>query len=143
MAITPVQYVQRPEEVSTTKGKAGGGKWGQIAGTLGGAVLGGAAIAATGGTAAPAVAMGALGGAATGGSLGGLLGESIKPTKEGTTAMERRMQTMGPQMTQSNHADTLKQSLVALQTQPDHLKAEYTKPLVNAYMTASAKNYTA
>lgn len=143
MAQNAVQFIQRPEEVTTTKGKAGGGKWGQIAGTLGGAALGAAATVATGGAAAPAIAMGALGGAGAGGALGGGIGEIIKPTKEGSTAMERRMQAMGPQIQQSQHSQQLKQSLVALQSQPDHIKAQYAKPLVDAYMTSAAKGYTA
>lgn len=143
MGQNAVQFIQRPEEVTTTKGKSGGGKWGQIAGTLGGAALGAAATVATGGAAAPAIAMGALGGAGAGGALGGSLGEIIKPTKEGSTAIERRMQAMGPQMQQNNHAAQLKQSLVALQSQPDNVKAQYTKPLVDAYMTTMSKGYTA
>jgi Sec-independent protein translocase protein TatA len=142
MAQNAVQFIQRPEEVTTTKGKSGGGKWGQIAGAVAGAALGAAAAGATGGVGAP-VAMAALSGAGAGGALGGSLGEIIKPTKEASTAIERRIQAQGPQMQQSQHAAQLKQSLAALQTQPDHIKAQYTKPLLDAYMTSAAKSYTA
>ncbi len=50
--------------------------------------------------------------------------------------MSRRAQSAGPQLMQSDHTETLKQSILALQSQPDHIKAQYTQPLVEAYVTS-------
>ena len=126
------------DDAVTRRAKKGGGGIGQIAGTVGGAILGGAAIAATGGAAAPAVAMGAMGGAAAGGGLGGMVGEMIDPSRAASTAMSRRGGA-GPQMLQTNASETLKQSIMALHSQPDHIKSEYTEPLVTAYLKSSAQ----
>lgn len=125
MALNQVQYVAPAPEMRTTKGKSGGGKWGSAIGAVAGGIVGGMA---TGGA-------GAIGGAAAGSSLGGMLGNAISPATQGSTAMVRRSESLGaPTIPHSDRSEKLKQSIMALHTQPDEIKQKYASPLVSAYM---------
>jgi hypothetical protein len=104
-----------------------------MAGLAAGAALGG--MAATGGTAA--IAMGAMGGAGAGASLGGLIGEKVKPTKEQSTAIDRRIAAGTP--AQATGSQKLRDSIMALHEAPPEVRREYAQPLVSAYLTSLAK----
>lgn len=138
MALNSVQMIGPQDVVKEKKGKSGGGKLGQMAGLAAGAAIAGGAAVATGGAALP-VAAAAMGGAGGGAALGGMLGEVISPTKAASTVVDRRIQSHGPQMQQSQHAEALKQSLMALKAAPPSLQQEYGKPLVDAYVTQMAQ----
>lgn len=139
MATNAVQFIPKEQPVKTTGGKSGGGKFGQALGMAAGGVLGGlAAGAATGGA---GTAMGAMGGAAAGGALGSTLGEMISPSRAPTTAMERRVQSSGgPQLVHSEQSEQLKQSLMALKSQPQAVQQEYAAPLMKAYVASIAQD---
>lgn len=139
MAFRPIQVTPRVEQGSS--GKKGGGGLGQVLGAVGGAALAGGAAAAapaTGGATLP-IAAAALGGAGGGAGLGQLVGEQISPTKQGSGAMERRLATTMPMMDNSGAAQAkIRDSLVALQSQPPQVQQQYAQPLVNAYLKAGA-----
>lgn len=138
MAISSVQYnpVQKAIE---TREKKGGGGIGQAAGLVAGAALAGGAAAATGGTALP-IAAAAMGGAGGGAALGGMLGEKISPSRQGSTAMDRRMSAAGPQLIQSEPTKRLRESIMALNGQPDDIKQQYGPTLVNGFMSSLAQD---
>jgi hypothetical protein len=136
MAINPVELRLRQETGTTTGARKGGGQFGTMAGLVGGAALGGAA-AAVPGAAPAAIAMGALGGAGGGSALGGMLGEKVKPSSEGTTAIDRRIQAQStPQVSGS---EKLRDSIMALHEAPPEIKQQYAQPLVSAYFASLAK----
>ena len=134
------------EAPAVSKGRAGGGKMGQLLG----AVAGGAAAAAavpTGGmslAAVPAI----VGAAAGGGSLGGIIGESVRPGRQASAGQ-------GSQPTQGIQANTgavdrrlneieknphfqLKQAQAALpQLSPD-IQKQFA-PTIEAALAASRK----
>jgi hypothetical protein len=132
MAIKPVEMIAPAPVVKEKKARKGGGGFGQVAGLIGGAVLAGGAAAATGG--ALPIAAAAMGGAGGGAALGGLLGEKIKPTREGSsTAMERRI--VGtPQLMQSERTQKLRESVMALPSQPPEIQQQHAPTLVQAYL---------
>jgi uncharacterized protein YcfJ len=138
MAISSVQMVGPQDEVKTTSGKSGGGKWGKAIGAVAGGVLGGAAAGTASGGAA--TAMGVAGGAALGASLGEQLGNAVVRPRAESTAIQRRIQTAGPQVVQSDRTAQLKQAVMALHQAPPAVQQEYGKPLVTAYMTQVAQN---
>ncbi len=138
MALNAVQTVARPDDVSTSKGKSGGGKTGSMIGAAIGGTVGAIAGAGT-----PASIAGGIGGAAGGAALGNTIGNWIDPAKEGSTAVTRRIQASGPQIFHSEQSDTLKQSLMALHTQPPAVQKEYAMPLTQAYLSSIAKDYGA
>ncbi len=149
MALQRISVVQPQDDVHTKKAKSGGRGIGTAIGAVGGGILGGLAGAAatvgTAGAGAPAIGMGVLAGSAAGAGVGGQIGEWVDPARGESTAITRRMQAPGLQQTQSDSSEKLKQSILALQSQPDHIKAEYTRPLVEAYVTSLAQEqqYTA
>lgn len=122
-----------PDVEKSTSGRKSGGKFGTMAGLAAGAI-GAGAVAATGGAALPAVIGAGAAGGMTGASLGGLLGESIRPGREASTAIERRIQTQGPQPIKSDASEKLRQSLVALHDAPPEVKSQYAPTLLNAYL---------
>jgi phage tail tape-measure protein len=130
MALTPVTLLAPQDKVRTSSAKKGGGTFGSVAGAIAGGAIGSA-----GGPA------GTLAGAAAGASLGGMIGEGLSPSKAASTAVERRLQSPGPQMIQSDNTSKLKQSIVALQQTPPEVRAEYSKPLVTAYMASVAQDH--
>lgn len=136
MAMNGVQYIGPKEKVTTTGGKAGGGKWGQV---IGGAIGGAAGALAAAPTGAGMVA-GGIAGTAGGAALGGMIGNMISPAKEGTTAIDRRIQAAGPQIQHSEQSERLKASLMSLQTQPPEIQQEYMAPLVKAYVASVAQD---
>ena len=138
MALQQVQQVAPQDVTKTTKARTGGGKFGTLAGLAAGAALGAAAVP-TGGTTA-AIAMGGIGGAGGGAALGGLLGEKVRPGREASTAIDRRIQSQGPQMVHSETSEKLKQSLMALHQAPPEVKQQYAPTLVNAYLTSLGKD---
>jgi hypothetical protein len=138
MALQAANFIPAQDKVTTTKGRKGGGKWGTVAGLAAGAALG-ALTVGTGGAAAP-LAMAALSGGATGAGLGGMIGEAIRPTKEGSSSIERRLASLGPQMIQSDTSQKLRGSLMALHEAPPAAKQQYAQPLLSAYMTSLAKD---
>jgi uncharacterized protein YcfJ len=131
MAFQPVQVVEAAPETRVTGRKKGwggvGSKVGMVAGTAIGAYFGGPA--------------GAVAGASTGAALGGQVGEMVRPSSEGKTAIDRRVAGQGPTV-QNDASEKLKQSIVALQSAPPDVRAQYAKPLVDAYMTTVAQKYT-
>ncbi len=138
MAVNAVQTIGQQDEAKTTPGKKGGGRAGQVIG----GVIGGTAGALAGfGTAGPAGAVaGGIAGTASGEALGGVIGERISPSKQGETVMTRRLQAPGPQIVHSEQSEQLKQSLMAMQAQPQDLQQEYMAPLVKAYMQSVAQD---
>ncbi len=130
-----VDVIPRTVVSGGSKGHSGGGKFGTLGGLAAGAALG-ATVAATGGAALPAIALAGAGGAATGASLGGLLGEELDKTKQGTSAIERRLDSTAPQLIHSDRSETLKQSLMALHEAPQEIRDQYAPPLLDAYMTS-------
>lgn len=84
--------------------------------------------------------MGAISGAGAGSALGGLLGERVRPGREASTAVERRLQGAGPQLIQSEASHKLKDSLAALREAPVEAKREYARPLLSAYLASLAKD---
>ena len=139
MAIRGVNIVQPQDEVQTKKARKGGGEIGTAIGAVAGGVVGAMAGTATGGP-GWGTAQGAMLGASGGGSLGGQIGERISPSRQESTAITRRMAAPGMQPMQSENSETLKQSIMALRTQPPEIQKEYAKPLVDAYMTSVAKS---
>lgn len=137
MALQAVQQIAPPPKVSSSGGKKGGGMFGSVAGGIAGAALAGGAAAVTGGAALP-VAAAALGGAGGGMALGGMLGNAVAPAKA-ASAIERRAATIqGPQLIQSEQTAKLKDSILALHTQPPEIKQQHAPLLVNAYLTSLA-----
>lgn len=136
MAFNQVQYIGPKDKVTTTPGKKGGGKLGGMALGAVGAVAGGMAGFATGGPAG-AVA-GGMAGAAGGAALGERVGEMIAPGRAEASAMERKVDTQGAEVFHSEQSDKLRQSLMALNTAPPEVQAEYKAPLATAYMTSVA-----
>lgn len=142
MAIKQVDLIAPTPAHTEGKIKKGGGELGQKLGLLAGALIGGAATVATGGAAAP-VALAALSGAGTGAGVGGMIGEKIKPTKEMKGAIDRRAELLrAPQLIQSESTQKLRESIMALHTQPDSVKQEYAPTLVNAYLTSLQRDNT-
>lgn len=131
MALQAVQTIAPQDKVKSSGGRKGGDKFGAIAGAIGAG-----AIVASGGAAAPAV----LGAAGTGAALGGLAGGAIRPERQASTAIERRMQTQGPQLVHSETSEKLKNSLMALHEAPAVAKRQYAQPLLTAYMTSVAQD---
>jgi outer membrane lipoprotein SlyB len=138
MALNSVAMVGPQDEVKKTSGKSGGGKIGKVIGGTAGGIAGGMAGMATGGPAGAAV--GATGGALAGASLGEMIGNGISPARQESTAIQRRIQSQGPQMVQSDRTAQLKQAVMALHQAPPAVQQEYGKPLVTAYMTQVAQN---
>lgn len=136
MAISQVQIMNRPDKYSSTEGKKGGGQTGQAIGAVLGGVVGGMAGSTTANPAG--VYAGAMGGAATGASLGSAIGEKINPTTEGTTAIDRRIQSQQPDIVHSERSEKLKQSLVALQSQPPEIQQQYLPTLTQGYIASVA-----
>ncbi len=139
MPIAPVQVIAPQQEYETKKGKKGGSRTGQaIGGVIGGAV---GAVAGMAAGNVPGAIAGGIAGTSTGASVGGMIGERISPSREAsTTAIQRRSDGLaGPQIIQNETTEKLKSSLMALRTQPDEVRAQYTQPLVQAYMTAVAQ----
>jgi outer membrane lipoprotein SlyB len=136
VALRPDQYIAPAPETKTSGGKKGGGRFGQAVGAVAGGVIGGmAAGAATGGAATGwGVAQGAMLGTAAGAGVGQALGEKVRPTVEATTAIERRAEAGQPQLMQSERTQKLKESIMALQSQPEAMRLELGKPLVAAYV---------
>lgn len=139
MAIKQVEVIAPEQQVVTQKGRKGWGKPGSMVGAAVGGVLGGLAGAAgttlTGGAAAPIVGTAAIGGTVAGASLGNMIGERIRPGREEKTAMERRQQSYAqPQVIQNENTQKLKDSIMALTTQSDDVKAKYSQPLLQAYV---------
>ena len=137
MALTAIERRQRPDVVTTTGGRQGGGKTGAMAGLGAGAVLGGLAAAAVPGAAPAAIAMGAVGGAGAGSSLGGMLGEKVKPTQEASSAMQRRAVAQAPQ--QINGSEKIKEAIMALHEAPPDAQQQYAPQLVQGYLASLAK----
>jgi hypothetical protein len=69
-----------------------------------------------------------------------MIGEMAAPSRQGETAITRRLQAPGPQIVHSEQSNQLKQSLMALQQQPPEIQAQYQAPLVTAYMQSVAKD---
>ncbi len=128
MAVQNVQFMGPNDKQTTVQGKQGSGKFGQAAGALLGGVAGGAA----GGPG------GAIAGASTGASLGGMAGNALDPAVADKTAIQRRIQSSGPQYQQSENTMKLKDSVLALRTQPPEIQQQYAPPLVQAYVTSLA-----
>jgi uncharacterized protein YcfJ len=129
MAIQGIQVIGPQDKVKTRQAHEGGGKKGQMAGAL----VGGA-IGAMGGPG------GAVAGASTGAAIGNVVGEGLDPSRAGNQAIERRIQTGGPQIVHSPQSEQLKQSLVAMKAQPPEIQQEYMAPLVKAYMQSVAQD---
>jgi outer membrane lipoprotein SlyB len=140
VAFQPVQIVEAQPETRTTGRKKGWGKEGALVGGAVGAVAGAMAGTGAGGPGAGTV-VGAMGGMAAGASAGQMLGEKLRPSSEGKTAIDRRVASQGPAV-QNDASEKLKQSIVALQSAPPDVRAQYAKPLVDAYMTTVAQKYT-
>lgn len=137
MARNDVQYIAPQPKVSSSGGRAGGGKFGQVIG----AAVGGTAGALAGAPGGPAgMVAGGMAGAAGGASLGGMVGNMVDPGREAKTAISQRIQSSGPQIVHSEQSEKLKQSLLALNTQPEPLKREYMAPLVKAYVSSIAND---
>lgn len=119
-----INVMQQQPKVTGSRGTKGSSKMG----ALGGALLGGALVAGTGGAAAPAV----LGAAATGASLGGLLGGAIDPGRPDTRqAIQRRVEGIGQQTAQLNPQQTMQDALIALRQAGDpQLIRQYAPPIV-------------
>jgi hypothetical protein len=145
VAIKPVEMIAPAPVVKEKKARKGGGGLGQAIGMAAGAALGGVAgtyLAPGAGTAAGAktgaligaAGVGAIGGAVSGASLGGMIGEKVKPTREGSSnAMERRV--MGtPQLMQSERTQKLRESVMALHSQPPEIQQQHAPTLVQAYL---------
>jgi len=131
MAIRGVQPVAAQDQVTDYKpARQGGGKAGQMVGGFLGGIAG-----------IPGGPAGVMAGVATGSSLGGVVGNAISPEKAASTAIERRLQSAGPQVQSSPQTERLKQSVLALHQAPPDIKAEYAAPLVKAYMVSAAKDY--
>ncbi len=138
MATNSVQVIGPQDEVKTTSSKKGGGKFGTIVGgTIGGAV---GAIAGTVGAPGAGTVAGGIAGAAGGAAVGGAIGEMVQPSRAGESAITRRLQSQGPQIVHSEQSEQLKQSLMAIQTQPQYIQQEYMAPLVTAYMKSVAQD---
>ncbi len=142
MALNAVQIVQRPDDVKTKSAHKGGGEFGSVVGGVIGGVAGAMAGTAAGGPGAGTVA-GGMAGAAGGASLGSTVGNWIDPARQESTAVSRRIQAAGPQLYHSEQSDTLKQSLMALHSQPPEVQREYAMPLTHAYLSSIAKDYGA
>lgn len=130
MAIQQVQYVGPSDQMTGKKGTAGGAGVGSQIGAAVGAIAG---AATTGGA-------GAVQGGLTGAAAGGALGGWIDPAKADTTAIQRRIQSSGPQIVHSEQSEQLKQSLVALQQQPQDVQHQYAAPLIKAYIQSVAQD---
>lgn len=131
MAIQPVAMIgPEQEEVVVKKGRQGWGKAGSAIGSVVGGVAGAMAGSGWGSVA------GATGGAAGGAAFGNMVGEKLRPSQAQETAMERRLGAQAPQMMQSEQTERLKQSILALQSQPLDVQREYSKPLVEAYIAS-------
>ncbi len=141
MALNAVQTIARPDDVKTSKGHKGGGQFGSVVG----GVIGGVAGAMAGTVAEPGAGTvaGGMAGAAGGAALGNTIGNWIDPAREGSTAVTRRIQAAGPELYHSDQSNTLKQSLVALHSQPPAVQKEYAMPLTQAYLSSIAKDYGA
>lgn len=138
MALRQVQIMNRPDSYSTTEGKKGGGQTGQA---LGAAIGGAIGVAAGGGlTGGTGAAAGGMAGAATGASLGSAIGEKINPTTQGSTAIERRIQAQQPEIVHSERSDKLKESLMALQSQPPEIQQQYLPTLTQGYIASVAED---
>lgn len=131
MAIKPVEMIA-PVETSGKKARKGGGGLGQALGMAAGAALAGGAVAATGGAALP-IAAAAMGGAAGGAGLGQLIGDKLSPGRADSTAMTRRM-TQQPQLMQSEQTQKLRESILALHSQPPEVQEQHAPTLVQAYL---------
>jgi uncharacterized protein YcfJ len=138
MALNSVQMIGPQDEVKKTGGKSGGGKWGKAIGGAAGGVAGGMAAATVSGGAGTAV--GATSGALAGAALGEAIGNGIAPPRQESTAINRRIQSQGPQMIQSDRTAQLKQAVAALHQAPPQIQQEYAKPLVAAYMQQVSQN---
>jgi hypothetical protein len=77
---------------------------------------------------------GAMTGAATGAGLGSAMGEMASPGRAGQQAMARRAEMVEPQIRHSEQSATLRDSILALEQAPPEIKAQYSKPLAEAYM---------
>lgn len=140
MALAPVAYIAPPDVVTEKKAKKGGGGFGSAAGAVVGGAIG--AIAAGGLTGGAAAVQGGMAGAAAGSALGGQIGNMIDPAKAASQAIDRRVAAAGPQMVQSETSAKLRDSILALQRAPDPVRAEYSQPLVQAYMASLAKDHS-
>ena len=151
MAVNQVQMIAPQDSGRTSGGRKSGGKVGSQIGTVAGGVIGGlaaavptaAAVAATGGAAAPVapstIALGATTGALAGNALGGMIGESVQPGREG--AIQRRIQSnAAPQVQHSEQSAQLRQSIMALHSQPPEIQQQYAQPLVQSYMASIAND---
>lgn len=138
MTIAPVQMVGPQDQVKTTSGRKGGSRTGQIIG----GIIGGAAGAAAGTVAAPGAGTiaGGIAGAGGGASLGGTIGDMISPGKQESTAVTRRIQSSGPQLYHSDRSEQIKQSLMALHSQPAEIQQQYAPPLTQAYIMSLAQD---
>jgi uncharacterized protein YcfJ len=130
--IKAVQVVGPQERAIERRAKKGGSAMGAAVGAVAGGAIG--SFAPGVGTAA-----GALAGASAGSSLGGQIGNAIDPARQGSTSIERRAEAGVPQLQQSDKSEQLKQSILALQSQPPNLQKEYAPVLVDAYMTSVAQ----
>lgn len=138
MALRQVEYIAPTPNVIERKAKKGGGGFGSaigagIGGALGGLAAAGATVA-TGGAAAPAIGVGIAGGAAAGAGLGGMIGNAVSPARAASSSVDRRVEATQPQLIQSEQTQKLKDSLIALQGQPEELRQQYGQPLVAAYL---------
>lgn len=139
MAYKQVAIVEpKPKETVIQRRREGGGKLGRDIGGVVGGVAGGVVGMASGGPAGAAV--GAMGGTVAGANFGSMIGERIKPTREEKTAIDRRVNSQAPQMMQSDSTEKLKQSIMALQSQPPEVRQEYMKPLIEAYAMQAKQN---
>jgi hypothetical protein len=130
-------------KAKVTKGKEGGGKKSALLGAGLGALLAGAATVATGGAALP-VAAAALVGAGGGMGLGSLLGEAVSPTKQATveqknpvTGMQTQMGGGAAKLEQARQQ--LEQAMVAMKSQPDSIRQEFSQPLIESYADIMAR----
>jgi hypothetical protein len=139
MAIKQVEMLA-PVVTTGQSGRKGGGGIGQIVGLLGGAALAGGAAAATGGAALP-IAAAAMGGAGGGAALGQLVGEKISPT-QASTAMERRATLQQPALMQSEQTQKLRDSVLALHSQPPEIQAQFAPTLVHGYLQSLVNDST-
>lgn len=128
MAFQGVQVVSAPGVATGKKGREGGGKEGQMLGAAVGGIVGGMA---SGGS-------GAMTGASAGAGLGAMAGQAVDPGQANTQAMQRRVDSAGPQIVHSEQSEKLKQSLMALQSQPPEIQQQYQAPLVHAYIKSIA-----
>jgi hypothetical protein len=134
MAVTPVQPVQRPQEI-TRQTRKSGGRIGQIIGGIGGAVIG----ATTANPGLGAAAAGALTGAATGAGLGGIAGESIQPAKFRTGTRPTPSGGLPP-LQLSRNGQLMAESLQILQQMPKELSSPHSRSLTAALMQDLAQN---